>query len=140
MFGSHCVRSWSKAQDIVALSSAEAELYALVRATSEGIGLISLLKDLGLSRQLHVYADASAALAVVSRKGIGKIRHLDTRHLWVQDVQKRQQAEMKKIAGEKNPADILTKGVDRRTLDKHLEAMGIIDLSGRADENPELCS
>ena len=34
--GMHCLRTWSKTQALVAKSSAESELYALVRASCEG--------------------------------------------------------------------------------------------------------
>ena len=38
---------WCKTQAVVALSSAEAELYGLVRASAETLGLISMYKDFG---------------------------------------------------------------------------------------------
>ena len=37
--GSHFVKSWSKTQSLVALSSAESELYALVKASAESLGI-----------------------------------------------------------------------------------------------------
>ena len=46
-YGSHLLKSWCKTQATVALSSAEAELYGLVRASAETLGLMSLYKDLG---------------------------------------------------------------------------------------------
>ena len=45
--GSHLIKMWCKTQAVVALSSAEAELYGLVRASAETLGLISMYKDLG---------------------------------------------------------------------------------------------
>ena len=38
MHGSHYIKSWSKTQPLVALSSAESELHALVRASAEAVG------------------------------------------------------------------------------------------------------
>ena len=49
VIGSHLVKGWSKTQSLVALSSAESELYATLRASSETLGLISMAKDLGYS-------------------------------------------------------------------------------------------
>ena len=44
---SHLIKMRCKTQAVVALSSAEAELYGLVRASAETIGLISMYKDFG---------------------------------------------------------------------------------------------
>ena len=46
MVGVHCVKTWSTTQSIVALSSGEAEYYALVRAACVGLGLKALYHDL----------------------------------------------------------------------------------------------
>ena len=59
VFGMHCVKSWSKTQDVIALSSGEAEYYAMVKEVSQGLGINSMLGDLGatenwLSRQMRV--------------------------------------------------------------------------------------
>ena len=47
MIGGHYIRSWSKTQSLVALSSAESELYAIVKASAEALGLRSIVQDLG---------------------------------------------------------------------------------------------
>ena len=75
---------WCKTQAVVALSSAEAEPYGLVRASAETMGLMSMYKDLGTQINGVVLADASAAHAIVARRGLGKLRHLDTNDLWIQ--------------------------------------------------------
>ena len=31
-------------------------------------------------------ADALAALGIISRRGLGKVRHFDTTHLWIRDA------------------------------------------------------
>ena len=48
MVGSHLIRTYSKTQFIIAKSSGESELYACVRASAEGLGIITLLKDFGM--------------------------------------------------------------------------------------------
>ena len=47
MHGNHYIKSWSKTQAIVALSSAESELYAIVKTSSEVLGLKTILKKTG---------------------------------------------------------------------------------------------
>ena len=43
MSGKHYLRSWCKGQSVIAMSFAEAELYAIVKATSETLGMLSML-------------------------------------------------------------------------------------------------
>ena len=83
--GSHLIKMWCKTQSGVALSSAKAELYGFARASAETMGLISMFKDLDTHMNGLVLEDASAALAIVARRGLGKLRHLDTKYLWIQE-------------------------------------------------------
>ena len=43
----HMIKSWSSTQQLVALSSGEAELYALIKGASQTKGIISMLVDFG---------------------------------------------------------------------------------------------
>ena len=72
---------WCKTQAVVALISAETELCGLVRASAETMELISMFKDFGTHMNGVVLGDANAALAIVARRGLGKLRHLDTNYL-----------------------------------------------------------
>ena len=85
MFGQHYIKSWSKTQSLVALSSAESELYALVRCVSELLGIRSALKDWGSNVGGVVKTDASAALGIIQWQGLGKVRHIDIALLHVQN-------------------------------------------------------
>ena len=67
---------WTKKQQ-VALSSAESELYAAVKTASEGLGIQSVAKDLGISCRLNLHLDASATMRLVNRRGLGKAKHVD---------------------------------------------------------------
>ena len=68
-------------QNHVTLSSAEAELYAMVKCTAELLGIRSMLRDFGADSSGVVYADSSAALAIAKRKGAGKLRHINVNSL-----------------------------------------------------------
>ena len=69
----------------VAISSGEAELYAIVKGGQQGIGMQSLLADLQVDVGIQLYTDASAAKGMVKRKGIGKVKHIEVNQLWIQD-------------------------------------------------------
>ena len=103
------MKSWSSTQAVVALSSGEAELYALVKASSEGLGFQSIARDLGWSMPIRVHIDSSAAKSASSRLGLGKLRHVDVKHLWIQESVAAGRISLHKIRGDENPADVLTK-------------------------------
>ena len=138
--GDHTIKSYSRQQKVVALSSAEAELYAMVAASAETLAIIAYARDLGMSLEGEVYTDSSAALGISQRAGIGKVRHLRTQGLWVQEVRVTGRLAYRKVLGTKNPADVLTKHVPSELLDRHLETLGTELQGGRAQAAPELNS
>ena len=140
LHGSHVLRSWSKMQNLVAMSSAEAELYGTVRASCELLGVRSLARDYGRWLDGRLYADASAALGIIHRQGLGKLRHLDTSTLWVQQAARAKLIEYIKVPGEDNPADILTKHLAAEPRERHAARCGLIYLEGRAAIAPRVCA
>ena len=61
------------------------------------------------SVKVEVVQDSTAAKGTATRIGIGKIKHLDTGWLWIQEVVKAGVVTLEKINGKVNPADLLTK-------------------------------
>ena len=85
MHGLHPIKHWSSTQSTVALSSGEAELGGICKGSSICLGLQSVARDLGFQWPLRMFTDATAAIGICHRKGLGKIRHLAVADLWVQD-------------------------------------------------------
>ena len=56
-----------------------------------------------------LYLDSSAARGILSGKGIGRLRHLSCRVLWLQDLVSEWTLMVKAVLGAVNPADIATK-------------------------------
>ena len=79
MWGSHLIRTWSKTQGAVTLSSGEAELAATTKGASEALGILTMIEEMGMKATGRLHVDASAALGIAQRAGVGRIRHLDTR-------------------------------------------------------------
>ena len=138
MHGLHLIKHWSTTQTTVALSSAETELTGICKGSAQRLGLQALVQDLGLGWKLRVATDAAAAVGICRRRGLGKIRHLATADLWVQDRIKKGDFQLLRVPGVSNPADILTKHVDRTILDKHLGAMNLLYVDGRAASAPSI--
>ena len=111
MLGTHLIKSLSSTQTSVALSSGEAEFNGVVRGAGIGLGFQSLLADLGVQVPLRVWTDSSAAIGICSRQGLGKLRHLDTHTLWIQQAVRSKRVDLRKIPGERNPADLFTKHI-----------------------------
>ena len=120
------------------MSSAEAELSAMVSAASEGLGARAMVRDFGSEIGIDGVVDASAAIGVAQRKELGRTRHLDTQSLWIQDAVREQRVALNTITGTGNPADLLTKHLNFRTM-KHMTArLGLPILEGRSDIAPIL--
>ena len=88
--------------------------------------------------KVRMHVDASAALGVIQRKGIGKLRHLHTGALWIQEQQIRNVIAFQKIPGTLNPADLLTKHLSREAIDKYSEMLGAVKIEGRSDKAAQL--
>ena len=134
MQGRHCLRIYSVTQKRVTLSSAEAELGAAVKASSETIGILQLAAGLGRDLVGRVHVDSSAALGVVARRGNGKLRHVRVGMLWVQELAESGELEYRKVRGTFNPADLLTKYQPQAKITQYLELMSQSVCGGRAVE------
>ena len=89
MIGQHCIKSWSASQGAFELSGADVEfyVYAMVEAVTRSKALIRLASELGftqLTNALHLNTDSRSAKSFVCRRGLGKMRHLEIRDLWLQ--------------------------------------------------------
>ena len=122
----------------MALSSTEAELTGICRGTSQGLGLLAIAKDLGLHWELDVQTDATAAIGICKRKSLGKLRHLATSDLWIQDKLRAKEFTLTKIDGAQNPADCLTKHLYKATLERHMLSLSLTVGWGRAASAPTI--
>ena len=136
MIGNCLIKHWSKTQSTISLSSGEAELHGIAYGAAQALGLQSLLMDLGWSLKIRVHSDATAAIGICRRKGLGKVRHLDTTDLWIQDKVRGMKLELVKILGTENPADVLTKYVTRQLMEAAISRMHLRPLAGRPDCAP----
>ena len=109
MIGRHLLRAWSSTQPSIAMSSAEAEYYALVEGATRSLGLQSMMRELGLRKNIFVQTDSSAAKSFASQRGLGRMRHIEVKDLWLQEAICRSRLKVVKIRGEENPADVFTK-------------------------------
>ena len=138
MYGKHCIRTYCSNHSCIALSSAEAEYYGLVKAGSVALGLRSLYADLDQSIKIDLYTDASAAKAIATRRGLGKVRHMAVHLMWLQEKVANGELQILKVRGEANPADLLTKYLAQEIMHRHMRCIGYAIEEGRATACPEL--
>ena len=86
----------------------------------------------------EIRSDASAALGIIGRTGLGKLRHLDTNFLWIQQVSAEKKLKFGKVDGKENVADIMTKNVPKELAVEHCSRMNMEKREGRHPKAPEL--
>ena len=136
LLGDHCLKAWSRTQATMALSSAESELYAMIKTSSEVLGILSIMKDLGMKLQGEILGDASACLGVIQRQGLGKLRHIDTNYLWIQEKSASKELNFGKVWGKVNPSDLMTKYLSGPEIDSHMSRISQEFRAGRAETAP----
>jgi hypothetical protein len=136
LIGKCLIKHWSKTQTTISLSSGEAELHGIAYGAAQALGLQSLLRDLGWSLKIRLHSDATAAIGICRRKGLGKIRHLSVTDLWIQDKVRSKTIDLVKVLGTDNPADVLTKYVQRPTMEKALAELCLVPTPGRPECAP----
>ena len=139
MHGTHVIKSWSTIQAVIAWSSGEAEYYGLVQGASVALGIKAISEDLGRCYEglIEIKTDASAAIGIANRIGVGKVRHIEVNQLWLQDKVNKKEIKITKVKGEENLADALTKPLEQRGLNRHIEGVGALLAQGRHPHMPK---
>ena len=131
MIGSNMIITYTRGQAVIALSSGEAEYYGLVSCISQLFGEISLAKDWQVMFTAKVWMDATAGIAIGSRRGLGRVKHIDTMFLWVQQVVNEGRVKLGKKDTTEMLADIMTKHVPEGIMLRMLDGMGFRFAAGR---------
>ena len=118
----------SRTQATIALSSAEAELYAINTGATEALHLRNLLMELLNVQKVNIkiHTDSSSGKNMATRIGSSrKAKHIDLKHLFTQQLISHDIVRLNKIHTNENPADIFTKYISTETLHRHLQAAGL---------------
>ena len=140
MHGGHLLKAYSKTQVNIALSCGEAEFYSMMAASSEALGLKAMTQDYEHDLDPWLYVDASAAIGVAQRMGLGKICHLETQSLWLQEAVRKRKIGVIKVKGTENPVELMTKFTDFATTDKLCSVVGLVIKTGRAASAPKIAT
>ena len=109
------IHSTSRSQKCISLSSTEADWYAASSSTCNGFYLqhvVELLLNNNCDR-LHLYTDNRAVRMLSLKCGVGRLRHIKGRMLWLQEKMANGELEIKQVQTAWNVADLNTKGLSR---------------------------
>jgi hypothetical protein len=125
-YGSAAILTWSRTQPVVALSSGEAELYAMTTGATEGRFVAQLLKECGRGTfKIKIETDSAAAKGSLERIGVQRMRHLDIKKSFLKQLVKDKEVEICRITTQSNAADILTKALSPKRFKQLLDMLPI---------------
>ena len=110
----------SKKQTAVALSTCEAEYYALTLAAKELIWVGRVLKEVGIkslgTSSLRTDNEAAIEWATGEKCPSGRAKHIDVRVHFIRELVQHTQLKVSHVASEENDADMLTKPLGPQNL------------------------
>ena len=107
----------SRTQRVVSLSSAESELHSMVSGCSDAIFLRRCMEFLtGDEIEQWQWVDNSAARQLIERQGVGRVRHLSGKILWMQSLVLEKQIKLGQVPTQWNVSDVGTKPLAKQRL------------------------
>ena len=121
--------SWSsKKQNIVSLSSTEAEYVAQTHAAKEGIWLRSFISEIRGEEEkpLTISCDNQGAIALAKdNKFHARTKHIDLRYHFIREAVEERKIKVKYIPTDDNVSDIFTKALPRPKFRRMVELLGL---------------
>ena len=124
---------YSRGQTTIAQSSGEAEFYGAASVINEAIGLSGIYAELGIPMTIVLQLDSTAAIGMIQRRGTGRARHMDLRHLFLQErLRDGTIGAIEKIDTSVNLADVGTKHFTTSRLEELKRLLGMVDVVSEA--------
>ena len=122
--------SWKASlQNVVALSSTEAEYMALTEAIKEALWLFELVRELKIDQKyISVFSDNQIATQLSKNQVFHeRTKHVDIKLHFIRDIVAEETVIVKKVPTEENPADMITKPLPSNKFKYCLELVGVLD-------------
>ena len=133
-FGEHVIDVVCSKQDVVSLSAPESEFYAMSSGGIHGIDTKNIFSDLQIDVSVRLETDSTSACGFCRHRGVGRLRHLQKKELWLQDQVAAKNIEMGRVPSEDNEADLSTKYLERDRIKKCETKMGMLFTGAWAGE------
>ena len=112
LFGSSVCWASKKQSTDVALSTAEAEFYAMSLGVSEGLWATRLVAEFGVNiDKFHLLCDSQSAISMFNNRPSNDAKHIDIRYHFVKDQMRKDLLELKYVKSADQKADYLTKAL-----------------------------
>ena len=125
LFHGCAVLTWARTKKTRALSSAEAELYAMASGAIEGLGAAQLLQEWLCKTVPLLLTDSQSAPAVCKRRGPGRMKFIELKMLPVQEWLNTGRLRIHNVSTHDNPADLMTEPMTREKLIKLGRALNL---------------
>ena len=122
----------SQKQEIVALSSCEAEFMAATEVAKQAIWLQEFLSEVigKACEKVTIRVDNKSAIALTKNPVFhGRSKHIHRRFHFIRECVENEQVEMEHVPGNEQRADILTKSLGRIKFKEMRSLIGIEDVS-----------
>ena len=125
--GNNLISWFSKKQNCVSLSTAEAEYIAAGSSCSQLVWMKQMLKEYNVEQDvLTLYCDNLSAINISKNPVLhSRTKHIDIRHHFIRDLVEDNVVTLEHVATEKQLADIFTKALDGTTFERLRSALGI---------------
>ena len=110
--------TWARTQNTRALSSAEAELYAIGSGAIEGLGAAELLQEWQCKTVPLHWTDSQSALAVCKRREPGRRKHVELKMLAVQEWLQNGTTSSSQSIDSRQSGRLHDQGIDSRETDQ----------------------
>jgi hypothetical protein len=125
ILGGNLVHSSSKTQSVLALSSAESELGGIQRGACAAVFLSTFMNEVRLPAGVpELGTDSAAGIGMASRLGPARVKHIQMKQLFVQQLINAKRVALRKIPGKDNSSDIGTKVLPTRELLSYVKNLG----------------
>ncbi|KAK2379434.1 putative mitochondrial protein [Trifolium repens] len=125
--GTNIISWFSKKQNCVALSTAEAEYIAAGSSCSQLVWMKQMLKEYNVEQNaLTLYCDNMSAINI-SKNPVqhSKTKHIDIRHHYIRDLVENKVVTLEHVGTKEQVADIFTKALDAVQFEKLRGKLGI---------------
>lgn len=130
--------SWSsKHQQMVVLSTTEAEYMVMTRGSQQALWIYNFLTEIGMGRPLPamIMVDNNSSIALAeSTKGHARAKHIDIRHHHIRERVQEGDIAISYIPSAENLADICTKPLAHAAHDYLFTHMGLKSNDGRSSQ------
>jgi hypothetical protein len=125
--GSNLVSWFSKKQNSVSLSTAEAEYISAGSCCTQLLWMKQMMEEYGLEQGvLTIYCDNTSAISI-SKNPVqhSKTKHIQVRHHFIRELVEEKKLSLEYISTEKQLADIFTKSLDANRFEFLRGALGL---------------